>query len=504
MTELIAAIDVGTTGARTIIFDINGKLIGSTYREYPLIHPNPTWVEQDANLWWDVVCNNTNEVLKLKNIDAKNILAVVVTNQRETIVPVDDFGDPLYNALVWQDRRSVKECEDIKNLIGSNKIFNLTGLTIDPYFSASKLLWLKTNKPEIYKKASKFLLVHDFIVHKLTDEFVTDFSNASRTMLFDITRFSWSELICEGLDIPIDKLPATGQSGEHIGEITTNAAAQTGLLAGTQVYAGGGDQQCAAVGLGVINEGLVKATTGTGSFVIAHLNKPAFDEQHRVLCSASVLPESWVLEASIFTTGAVYKWYRDNLAEPERKTATKQGIDVYEILNKKIENVIPGANGLILLPHFMGAGTPYWNPDAKGVLFGLTLAHSKEDILRAIIEGICFEIRKSIEVFAELGLDVKELHIAGGITRSDVINQLQTNIFGIPVIKTAYEETTALGAAIIGAIGSGIYKTYNEAVNGMMDIKKKYLPKNKTKILYDELFLKNKDLFRILSNNNFY
>jgi glycerol kinase len=429
---------------------------------------------------------------------------VVVTNQRETIVPIDKTGNPLYNALVWQDRRSVSQCEEIENKLGSEKIYNLTGLKIDPYFSASKILWLMTNKPAIHNKTMKYLLVHDFIVSKLTNEYVTDFSNASRTMLFDINRFSWSDQICENLGISIDLLPKPIPTGEPIGEITADAAFQTGLEVGTRVYAGAGDQQCAALGLGVIKQGLVKATTGTGSFVIAHLDEPLFDKQHRVVCSVSALPDSWVLEASVFTSGAIYKWYRDNLAEPERMTANKESIDVYEILNKKLENATPGANGLIMLPHFMGAGTPYWNPYAKGVLYGLTLSHSKEDILRAVLESICFEIKKSIEVFSELGLDVKTMHIAGGITNSDVINQLQADIFGIPVLKTAYSETTALGAAIIGTIGSGIYNTYPEAVNHMMEIKNTYKPNNKTQKLYDDLFLKNKELFRILNENNFY
>ena len=498
MPQLIAAIDVCTTGARTIIFDIEGKMLANSYQEYPIIIPKPTWVEQDARQWWKVVGATSKKVLSKKSINPSDIIAVAVTNQRETIVPVDKNGEPLHNAIVWQDRRSVKQCDEIRKIIGEKQIFDNTGLTIDPYFSGSKILWLKERKHDIFRKTYKFLLVHDYIVQKLTGEYVTDHSNASRTMLFDINKFEWSDSICEKLDISIDTLPKSNPSGMVIGEIIHQAAQVTGLKTGTPVVAGGGDQQCAALGLGVIREGLIKATTGTGTFLIAHLSKPKFDTLKRVLCSVSAIPKQWVLEASIFTTGAIYRWFRDNFAQYEKEKAQERGIDVYEILNKEIERAEPGANGLLLLPHFAGAGAPHWDPEAKGAIYGLTLGHTKRDILRAIIEGVCFEIKNSLDVFNELGLKIDELRIAGGATRAKIWNQLQADIYGIPVVKSTYEETTAVGAAILGAIGAGIYKTHQKAVENMVELKTKISPREKLKKFYKNRYLQHKKLYKKL------
>ncbi len=496
MPDLIVAIDVGTTGARTIIFDIEGKMLASEYQEYSSLNPKPTWVEQDANQWWQTVCKTSRNVFKTSSLKPQDILAVSVTNQRETMVPVDKTGEPLYNAIVWQDRRTVPQCNMIRKKIGLEKIYSTTGLTIDPYFSAPKILWLKEHEPETYKKTHKFLLVHDFIVHKMSGEFVTDYSNASRTMLFDINSFKWSDNLCSKLEIPQYKLPKEYPSGKIIGEITSQAAKLIGLKKGTPIVTGGGDQQCAALGLGVIRDGLVKATTGTGTFVLAHLSKYKLDPKMRVLCSASVLPKQWVLEASIFTTGAIYRWFRDNFAEIELEKAKKLGIDVYEILNQEVEAAEPGARGLLLIPHFAGAGAPHWNPEAKGVLYGLALGHTKRDILRAIIEGVCFEIKNSLEVFNELGISINELRIAGGATRATAWNQIQADVYGIPVVKTAYEETTALGAAILGCLGVRIYKSPQDAINEMLEIKQRFKSRGKMKRFYQKQYLKHKELYR--------
>ncbi len=499
MPELVAAIDVGTTGTRSIIFDIQGRVVKSAYYEYPIITPQPGYVEQDAEQWWYAVTRTLKEVTKSNDINNRDISALVVTNQRETIVPVDKAGEALNNAIVWQDRRSTAQCKTVSDTIGIEKIYNTTGLTIDPYFSASKIMWLKDNKSKIFDKTNKFLLVHDYIVHKLTGEFVTDYSNAARTMLFDINKFNWSEQLSQAMDIPIDKLPAIKSSGTVIGEITMDIAKQTGLKPSTPVVAGGGDQQCAALGLGVIREGLVKATTGTGSFVLAHLDKPKFDKKNRVICSVSVIPNKWVLEASIFTTGAVYRWFRDNFAEAEKKKANELGIDVYELLNKDVQSAEPGARGLYFLPHFAGAGAPYWNPKAKGLLFGLTLAHNKQDVLRAIIEGICFEVKKSLEVFAELGIKISELRISGGATRADVWNQIQADIYSITASKTQYEETSALGAAMIGCVGTNIYTSFDKVVEKMVEITTSFQPNKKLSNFYDSLYTKNKKLYNAIN-----
>ncbi|MBD3195708.1 MAG: hypothetical protein GF317_11665, partial [Candidatus Lokiarchaeota archaeon] len=301
----VASLDLGTTGCRTFIFDTAGTIIASDYQEWKSFYPKPSWVEQDANLWWESLKSTMESAIKKSGIDKTDIISLSVTNQRETIVPVDINGEPLHNALVWQDRRTTEEVEFIKRKVGIDKIYNTTGLTIDPYFSATKILWFKNNKPEIYKKTHKFLLVSDFIISKLTGKYVSDFSNLSRTMLFDIKNLRYSDEIASLIEIDLDKMPEPVESGVDIGEITTE---ETAFDKKTLVVSGAGDQQSAALGVGVIASGDIKLTTGTGSFILAYLDEPKFDPQKRVLCSCHAIPGSWVQEASVFTTGAVLRW----------------------------------------------------------------------------------------------------------------------------------------------------------------------------------------------------
>ncbi|MCK4481191.1 MAG: carbohydrate kinase, partial [Candidatus Lokiarchaeota archaeon] len=401
----VAALDLGTTGCRTFIFDLAGTIIASDYQEWQSFYPSPSYVEQDANTWWDSIKTTIEKAIKKSGIDKTEIVSLSVTNQRETIVPVDIDGTPLHNALVWQDRRTIDQVEYIKTKIGIDKIYETTGLTIDPYFSATKILWFKDEKPEIYQKTHKFLLVSDFIIHKLTGKFFTDFSNASRTMLFDINKLKYSEDIASELEIDLDKMPDALKSGVDIGEIVTE---ETLFDKKTLVVTGAGDQQSAALGVGVVSPGEIKCTTGTGSFILAFLSQPKFDPEKRVLCSCHAVPGTWVQEASIFTTGAVLRWFRDQLGHAEC-IASQEGQDPYDLISAEAEKSSIGANGILVIPHLVGSGAPHWNPHAKGIIFGLALGHERKDLYRAVLEGVAYEIRKNIEVFKELGIEPKEL-----------------------------------------------------------------------------------------------
>ncbi len=502
--EYLVAIDAGTIGCRTIIFDEEGKEISRAYEEYSSIYPQPTWVEQRADDWWRATCSTLKRALSQAQIRVDRIAGVSVTNQRETIVPVDENGTPLRNAIVWQDRRTIKECQKIKEKIGDKKIYEITGLTIDPYFSAPKILWIKENEPEIFRKTYKFMLVHDYILMKLTGEFVTDWSNASRTMLFDINSFSWSKEVCDSLEIPLEKLPRAEPPAKKIGEVTVKADEETGLKAGIPVITGGGDQQCGAVGIGVVKEGRIKATTGTGTFILAYSERPIWDEKRRVLCSCHADPRKWVIEASIFTTGAVYRWFRDQLGHTEKALAEILGEDPYNILNREAESSPPGSGGILVLPHFVGAGAPYWNPNSRGVIFGLALGHTRGHLIRAIMEGVCFEIRKNIEIIKEMGIRVNEMRITGGATRSNLWNQIQADVYNLPVVIGVAEEATALGAAILAGVGAGVYKSVSDAAEKVVHIKEKIKPDPKKRKLYDKLYELHLELYEALNKKELF
>jgi len=502
--QFLLSIDVGTTGGRAIIFDTRGNIIGSAYKEYLCFYPTPTTVEQDAITWWEATKSTVNDALEKAKIDPSTIAGLSVTNQRETIVPVDKNGEPLSRAIVWQDRRTIQECEEIREKVGDEKIYAITGLTIDPYFSAPKILWIKRNLPEVFNKAHKFLLVHDYIQMKLTNEFVTDYSNASRTMLFDINKLTWSNFILQTLAIPREKLPKPLPSGTKIANLTKNAAKELGLPEGLPVVAGGGDQQCAAIGVGVTQEGRIKATTGTGTFLLAFLKESQRDPKRRLLCSCHAIPGAYVFEGSIFTTGSILRWFRDNFSFAEKSLAQNVNLDSYDLICMQANDIPPGSEGVLVLPHFVGAGAPHWNPNARGVIFGLGLGHTRKHLIRAIMESSCYEIKTNLEVLQELGVKLQELRITGGASRNALWNQIEADISNLPVIKGKVEEATALGAAILAGIGAGVFRDFDEATEQMVQIVERRKPIKAHTQQYEQYFTIYKELYQILMEQNLY
>jgi D-xylulose kinase len=500
MGDSVLAIDTGTTGVRSIVFDITGEVIVSSYEEFSSQFPQPSWVEQDANVWWKSVKETIHQCLKAPAIKPDDILGISITNQRETIVPVNEDGAPLRNAIVWQDRRTTEECDRIKTAIGIDTVYTTTGLTIDPYFSAPKILWIQKHDPAVFKNTYKFLLVHDFILHHLTDRFVTDYSNASRTMLFDVSHHDWSEELLSKMEIPPEKMPEPHPSGTHVGELSNRASHDLGLPTGISVITGGGDQQCAALGVGVTKSGLIKATTGTGTFILAHSDDIKLDSDHRVLCSCHVVPNSYVVEASIFTTGSALRWFRDNLGYKETTEAEKLGVDPYELLTEGASEVPAGSEGILHIPHFVGAGAPYWNPHARGIFAGLALGHTRKHLIRAILEGVAYEIRTNLDVMRELGMSSSEVRVTGGASRSRLWMQIQSDVFNLPVILTQIEEATALGAAILACKGAGVFSSITKAADEMVRPVDRLTPSSTNREVYDTGYLRYKALYAAISN----
>ena len=494
MTELVLAIDAGTTGVRSMFFDKSGNAVAKAYSEFDSFYPHPSWVEQRAVSWWEKACETIQACLKDGKISSEHVVAISVTNQRETVVPIDENGMPLRNAIVWQDRRTVKQCDWIEETIPQVQVYTISGLTVDPYFTAPKILWIRENERNIYDRAHKFLLVHDYLIYRLSGELITDYSNASRTLLFDVRTAKWSDKLLESLDIEKKKLPGLVESGTQVGELTSTAAKEIGLKDGTPIVAGGGDQQCAALGVGVVREGMIKSTTGTGTFLLAHSNTVKLDPSMRVLCSRHVVPNAFVVEASMFTTGAALKWYRDNLGSEEIGIADECGADPYDIITEAAEKSPPGAEGVIHIPHFAGAGAPYWNPHARGIFAGLALGHSRHHLIRAILEGVSYEIRTNLEVMRELGLPSQQVRVTGGASRSETWMQIQADILRTPVIRTQMEEATAVGAAILAFKGVNAYKSVAQASEEMVKTLSPLEPRPETLDVYK----KGYDTFRAL------
>ncbi|MDF1540906.1 MAG: FGGY-family carbohydrate kinase, partial [Candidatus Thorarchaeota archaeon] len=305
--------------------------------------------------------------------------------------------------------------------------------------------------------------------------------------------------ILDAFGIPDEKLPRPVESGTLVGKISGHASKETGLKIGTPVVAGGGDQQCAALGVGVVNEGSIKATTGTGTFVLAYSKNMRLDPKMRVLCSRHVVPDAFVIEASMFTTGSALRWFRDHIATEERHVAGDRGIDPYIVMTRAADTIPAGSEGVIHLPHFAGAGAPHWNPHARGAFAGLALGHTRRHMMRSVLEGVAYEIRSNLEVMNELGIPTNEVRVTGGAARSDIWMQIQADVLGIPVIRSQLEEATALGAAILACKGVGIFKSVTEAAERMVKTKAILPPTPDNRAVYDAGFKTFKELYAALS-----
>ncbi|KPV40812.1 FGGY-family carbohydrate kinase [Alicyclobacillus ferrooxydans] len=521
---MFLVLDVGTTGARALLIDTSGRIHGMAYREYKNRFLGKGAIEQDGMAWWQAVTAVVRQVLAQGDDVARgdsrsvsrSIEAVAVTSQRATVLPVNASGESLAPAILWQDKRTLGECQGIAEAVGEEAVYQTTGLRIDPYFSLPKVLWFQHEHPDIWKNTYTFLTVHDWIVYQLTGRFATEWTQASRTQLFDVRQRSWATNLAQDLGLDSVPFPDVHPTGSVLQGLSKQAAEILGLKAGTPVVLAGGDQQCAAIGLGVTRQGQVKITTGTGTFIVSPVDHPVFDSKRRVLCSVSAVPNQWILEAGIFTTGAVLRWWRDELADWAIAEGAEKNADPYDVITSLAGTAPPGSQGALLIPHFAGSAAPYWNASARGLLFGLGQHHTKADLARAVLEGIALETSKNLalmmglfnETGAEVGanpgavcsdvvdmLDEKQgsskqtVHVTGGMTRSCLFNQIQADVYGRPVTPASTEQATALGAAVLAAVAIGAYEDLDSATAAMckMDEGRTAYPDETVHDLYQHL-----------------
>lgn len=497
-TELVAAVDMGTSGCKVILFDRRAKTVCSGFAAYTNRQIPPERVEQDPEVWWDAVCSASRKALGDIRFPER-VKAVAVTGQRASAIAVDRNGKALRPAIQTQDKRSTPQCENIRDWFGEDEIYRRTGLIIDPYFVAPKILWIKDEERGIFAETHKFLTVQDFVTYHLCGEFAIDFSQASRTMLFNIASRGWDCEILEGLGIPLEKLPRVYPSGSVVGELTPEAAEATGFPKRTPVVAAGGDQPCAAVGIGAVVPHILSATTGTGTYVLASRSQPEWDPQRRFLCSCHVLPDHWAIEAGILVTGAALPWFLNNFYRVEGEEE-----DPYSALEDMARDSPIGARNLLFIPHFAGSVSPYWNPNAKGCLHGLTLGHTTGDIARALVEGIFLEVKKNIDLVSSQAAKNVEVRVSGGVTKSDFFSQLQTDIYGYP-LRRARGETTSLGAAILAGTAIGWHRSLREGLAAMLgqdEMEVKH-PDAESHRLYQQILKRHHKLYVALEQGKF-
>ena len=454
--KAIITVDIGTTSSRASLYDASGRVIHMDQREnLPVFFPDGR-VEQDPLAWQSVVSMALKSCAEAAQVKGFEPLCISVTASRSSLIPVDIDGVPLHPAIMWQDKR----CADMAQaMVDCNPlVYSKTGLKISPVFSAIKMSWLRRHRSDIWRKTHKLLGIQDWVIYLLTDRFVTDHSFASRTNLLNLEKRCWDAELLDLFGVSEAMLCDLVAPGSVVGGLTPAMAKATDLTSGLPVVSAAGDQQCAALGLGLFSDERAVANTGTGSYLIGHSAKPARDAQMRLACNVSALPGAYIVEAAVLTSGAIYRWFKESLC----KTDDAQD-DSFERLNAEAASAPAGCNGVLALPHFKGSGSPYWDPDARGVFFNLSLSTSRGEMARAILEGIAIEMKASLELIENLCGRVQSVSVAGGMSRSDLFNQIQCDVFERPVVRFDNNEATSLGAWIAAAVAMGLEADYPAA-----------------------------------------
>ncbi len=459
LMKSILTLDIGSSSMRAVHYDTAGGFLHSCSRGTVPSYRGDKCVELDAAGFVDSLLSLLQESSVYTRKENLELLAISVTSQRSSVVPVNRQGEPLTPFIMWHDKRTVEVCRKLQPY--EDRVYQKTGLRISPVFSAAKMTWLRQEMPEVYKNTAKMLGVHDVVIHALCGRFVTDHSLASNTCLLNLATRQWDQELLDIFSVSPAHLCELIPPGSVCGGTTSRLRERTGIPEHTPVISAGGDQQCAALGLGVIEEGKLKCTTGTGTYLIAHTNAPIIDEKKRFLCKIGAIPGSYNLEAGLLTTGTVYRWFFEQFYRNGNGSAE------IELMNQEVLTSPPGAGGVILLPHFEGSGAPHWNPQDCGVFYGMNLSTSRSDMARAVLEGIVMEMGENISLFRQKLGTVSQVSISGGLTKFPAYNQLQADVFGSDVVLHANRESTSLGAWISAAVTCGLYATHQEALHAI-------------------------------------
>lgn len=482
---LFLGIDIGGAGVKTGLFTATGVLVASGYREYPMSSRVPGEAEQDAEDWWR--CSAAAIRDTVSGVSPAEVAAVGVgcTNG---LVAVDGAGRPLRPAVMLWDQRCLPEVERIREVLGDERVFAVTGNPLAPgAYSLPTLLWLRRHEPETFAAAHKLMVPGGYLVARLSGEFTVDFSRASTTLLFDVRRRQWHEPFLEALEVPLEKLPRPCPSDDVVGTVTAEAARETGLARGTPVLAGCMDTVGASLGSGVLEAGEAFVIMGTAARVSAPLDEPRFDR--RFMNCTHVRPDLWLAIGALNGVGSSLRWVRDTLGREEIEAARSTGQDAFDLLTGVAAQAPAGAKGLVYLPYLAGERTPIWDPHARGVLFGLTLSHGRAEIFRAVLEGTCFAIRQCLAILREVeGLDPRELKVGGAAARSEVWIQILADVLGLPVRACQETHTEVSGAALLAAVAVGAADSYAEAFPAWVDRGVLFEPHEEARRVYDEVF----------------
>jgi len=497
----LLGIDAGTTSIKSVLFSPKGEMVGSSLQEYKLLTPKPDYVELNPEVYWITCKNSIKDLLKKSKISPDEIISIAISSQGETLIVLDKQGKPLRNAIVWLDNRSKEEAEILKNKFGEETVYKITGQPqIVPTWPATKILWIKRNEPQIFKKVGKFLLVEDYLIYKLTGEYFAEYSLYSSSLYFDIRKDLWWNEMLEELEINEDQLPCMKPPGTVVGELSAEVSAELGLSKKTIVATGAFDQAASAIGAGNVEPGILSETTGAALAIVMTVDKLTYDPKRRIPCHRHPVNRLYFLMPWSQTAGMFLRWFRDNFCLVEKSLERLTGINAYALMDKEAEKAPPGSEGLVMLPHLMGAACPEFDPDAKAVMFGITLKHSKPHFIRAVMESVAYMLKRNLEVLSELGVNIKEVRSIGGAAKSKLWNRIKADVLQKRILVPKIKDTGVLGAALLAGVAAKVYRSIEAAANSMVEIEDVVEPRKEYEELYHKLYKTYLELYESLKH----
>ena len=464
--------DVGTGGTRAIIVDETGRILASATTEHEAFQsPKPGWAEQDPRDWWRAAAISIRGALNNASLSGDDISCIGFSGQMHGAVLVDDSGEVIRPALIWCDQRTQAQSNELLQKFGLDRLIKLTCNPPLTNFTLTKLLWVREHEPENWKRVRKIMLPKDYVRFRLTGETAIDVADASGTLMLDVAKRTWSDVILQGVQIDARFLPKLFESQEVCGKISKEGAEQTGLRIGTPVVAGAGDQAAGAVGIGITKPGIASATIGTSGVVFAATDKPTLDPKGRLHTFCHAIPNRWHVMGVTQAAGLSLKWFREQFC-----AAGANGVSNYDQLSEEASRIEAGSGGVFWAPYLMGERTPHLDPDARAAFIGLSASHSRAHLVRAILEGVAFSLKDTFTIFEEIGVPVSQIRLGGGGARSATWRQIQADVYGQEVQILAAEEGAAYGAAILAGVGAGVWQSVDQASDAIVRVVARIAP----------------------------
>ena len=473
MKQQLLGIAIGTSACKVAVFDEDGKVLAQANRPYRVYYPQNGWAEQNPEEWWEAICDAVREALSEESVSAEQIKGIGVDGQSWSAIPVDENGSVLHNTPIWMDTRARHLCEKVKKEIGADEIFRVAGNDFLPSYVTPKLLWFKEERPEVFQKTHKFLQSNSYIVMKLTGEMSQEYSQCYGIHFFHMEKPSYDMALAEKMGLSPDMMPKLYGCDEIVGSVTEEAAKKTGLKAGTPVVAGGLDAACGALGAGVYRPGETQEQGGQAGGMSICTDKAL---SHKALILGThVVPGLWLLQGGTVGGGGALKWFRQELG----------GGMSFDELTAEAAEAPPGSDGVLFLPYMAGERSPIWNPDAKGVFYGLSFDKTRGHLIRSVLEGVAFSLEHNLRTAAETGIHVDTLNAMGGASNSVLWTQIKADVTGKTIRVPSSDTATTLGAAILAGVGCGVYGSYGEAVNRTIRMTRVQEPNPENKAVYD-------------------